>query len=74
MFAHILSLKLVTGFPNSNKGGAKGHVLVWGPWAGLIEHPERDFHPNCSLKILGMDGFECPFLLLLSVELMPLGH
>lgn len=28
MFAHISSLQLVTGLPNSNKGGAKGHVLV----------------------------------------------
>lgn len=60
MFAHIPSLQLVTGLPDSNKGRAKGHVLVWGPWAGLIEHPEKDFHPNCSLKILGRDGFECP--------------
>lgn len=31
MFAHILSLQLVTGLPNSNKGEAKGHVLVRGP-------------------------------------------
>lgn len=28
MFAHIPSLQLVTGLPNSTKGGAKGHVLV----------------------------------------------
>ena len=61
MFAHILSLQLVTGLPNSNKGGAKGHVLVWGPWVGLMEHPERDFRPNCSLKIPGRDGSEYPF-------------
>ncbi|RVW23190.1 hypothetical protein CK203_099567 [Vitis vinifera] len=27
MFAHIPSLQLVTGLPESNKGGAKGHVL-----------------------------------------------
>ena len=63
MFAHILSLQLVMGLPDSNKRGAKGHVLVRGPWAGLMEHPERDFRPNYSLKIPGRDGFECPFLI-----------
>lgn len=61
MFAHISFLQLVTGLPDSNKGGAKGHVLVRGPWADLMEHPERDFSPNCSLKILGRRGFECLF-------------
>lgn len=61
MLAHISSLQLVTGLPNSNKGGAKGHVLVWGPWVGLMEHPEMDFRPNCSLKIPGRDGSERPF-------------
>ena len=35
MFAHILSLQLVTNLPYSNKGRAKGHVLVRGPWVGL---------------------------------------
>ena len=63
MFAHIPSLQLVTNFPDSNKEGAKGHVLVRGPWAGLMEHPERDFRPNYSLKIPGRGGFECPFLI-----------
>ena len=29
--AHILSLQLVTGLLDSNKGGAKGHVLISGP-------------------------------------------
>ena len=28
MFTHIPSLQLVTSLPKSNKGGAKGHVLV----------------------------------------------
>ncbi|KAL6319916.1 hypothetical protein AAG906_036990 [Vitis piasezkii] len=51
MFAHIPSLQLVTNLPDSNKRGAKGHVLVRGPWAGLLEHPERDFCPNNSLKL-----------------------
>ena len=31
MFAHISSLQSVTNLPDSNKGGAKGHVLVKGP-------------------------------------------
>ena len=50
LFAHIPSLQLVTDLPNSNKGRAKGHVLVWGPWDGLVEHSERDFRPNFSLN------------------------
>ena len=61
MFAHILSLQLVTSLLDSNKGGAKGHVLVRGLWVGLIEHSKRDFCPNFSLKILVRDGFECSF-------------
>lgn len=28
---HILSLQLVTRLPDSNKGRAKGHILVSGP-------------------------------------------
>ncbi|RVW30493.1 hypothetical protein CK203_098832 [Vitis vinifera] len=51
MFAHIPSLQLVIDLPNSNKGGTKGHVLVRGPWVGLIKHLKRDFRPNFSLKI-----------------------
>ena len=62
MFAHIPSLQLVTDLPNWNKWGAKGHVLVRGPWASLMEHPKRDFRPNCSLKIPSRGGFEHPFL------------
>ena len=53
MFAQIPSLQLVTNLSDSNKGGAKGHALVRGPWAGLSEHPERDFSPNYSLKLPG---------------------
>lgn len=41
--AHILSLQLVTGLPNSNKGGVRGQILVSGPWASWLEHPNRDF-------------------------------
>lgn len=47
------SLQLVTGFPDSTKGAAKGHVLVKGPWAGLLQHQDKEFVPNQSLKILG---------------------
>lgn len=49
--AHIPSLQLVTGLPDSNKGGTKGHVLVYGPWNGLCEGTSRECHPRCSLKI-----------------------
>lgn len=70
MFAHIPSLQLVTSLPNSTKSGAKGHLLVWGPWADLVEHSQREFHPNLLLTFLGTDGLGCPFFLFLSVELV----
>lgn len=57
MFAHIPSLQLVINLPDSNKRGAKEHVLVRGPWAGLLEHPERDFCPNNSLKLPSRGSF-----------------
>ena len=50
--AHISSLHLVTGLPDSNKGEAKGHVLVSDPWSGLYEGSNRVFYPQRSLKIL----------------------
>ena len=53
MVAHLPSLQLVTELPDSMKGGAKGHVLVRGVWAGLLEHPERPFSPNRSLVLSG---------------------
>ncbi|KAL6321872.1 hypothetical protein AAG906_035576 [Vitis piasezkii] len=40
--------------PDSTKGAAKGHVLVKGLWAGLAVHPDRQFAPNQSLKVLGI--------------------
>ncbi|RVW26666.1 hypothetical protein CK203_096506 [Vitis vinifera] len=55
MAAHLPSLQLVTELPDSTKGGAKGHVLVRGAWAGLLEHPERPFSPNRSLVLPGPD-------------------
>ncbi|RVW60311.1 hypothetical protein CK203_084067 [Vitis vinifera] len=55
MAAHLPSLQLVTELSDSTKGGAKGHVLVRGAWAGLLEHPERPFSPNRSLVLPGPD-------------------
>ena len=63
LFAHISSLQLVTNLPDSNKGGAKGHVLVKGLWVGLLEHPERKFSPNRLLTLPGRVAFRvCPVL------------
>ena len=53
LFAHISSLQLVTNLPDSNKGGAKGHVLVKGLWAGLSEHPENGVFPQSFIDALG---------------------
>ena len=70
--AHLTSLQLVTELPDSTKGGAKGHVMVRGAWAGS-RHPARPFSPNYSLKIPGkfvlrlLSGFlPCCFLVDLS--------
>lgn len=62
LFAHISFLQLVTGLLNSNKGGAKGQVLVRGLWVGLVKHPDRDFCPCFSLQIPGRNGFVIPLL------------
>lgn len=56
LVANIPSLQLVTGLPDSTTRAAKGHVLVKGPWAGLVLHREKEFAPNQSLKIpVGID-------------------
>ncbi|RVW52953.1 hypothetical protein CK203_072662 [Vitis vinifera] len=60
MATHLPSLQLVTELPVSTKGGAKGHVLVRGAWAGLLEHSERPFSPNHSLELQGKSGQEGP--------------
>lgn len=39
------------GLPDSTKGAVKGHVVVSCPWAGLLEHPSREFEPRCLLVI-----------------------
>lgn len=54
--ANIPSLQLVTGLPDSTKRAAKGHVLVKGPWAGLVLDREKEFGPNQSLKVPGEDN------------------
>ena len=53
--ASIPSLQLVTGLLDSTKGAARGHVLVKGPWVGLMVHPDKQFVPNQSLKVPGMN-------------------
>ena len=67
MSAHLPSLQLVTELPDSTKGGAKGHVVVRGVWAGLLERPGRPFSPNYSMVLSSMSacGF-CPAFTLLS--------
>lgn len=56
------SLQLVTGLPDSTKGAARGHVLVKGPWAGLVVHREKEFVPNRSLKVPGGNRLSLIFL------------
>ena len=53
--ASLPSLQLVTSLPDSTKGVARGHVLVKGLWAGLTVHLNRQFAPNQSLKVPGMN-------------------
>lgn len=55
--ATISSLQLVIGLPDSIKKAARGHVLVKGPWAGLMVHPQKKFSPIRSLRILGKNNF-----------------
>lgn len=59
--ASIPSLQLVTVLPDSTKGAARGHVLVKGPWAGLLVHREKEFVPNQSLRIPGGNIFSLIF-------------
>ena len=51
LFAHIPSIQLVTGLPDSCKGWAKGHVLIFGSWSGSSERSTKFFSPQCSLEI-----------------------
>ena len=67
--ARLSSLQLVTNLPDSTKRRAKGHVLVRGVRAGLLEHPKRPFSPNRSLVLPGRaacgvcPAFACCFLI-----------
>ena len=51
MVAHIPFLQLVIGLPDSNKGGANGHVLVSSSWSGLYERQDKAFFSQRSIKI-----------------------
>ena len=53
--AHILSLQLVIGLPDSTKVASKEHIVVSGPWAGSYEHLTHAFEPHNSLGILGRE-------------------
>lgn len=55
--ASIPSLQLVTGLPDLIRGVARRHVLVKGPWAGLMVHPQKEFSPIRLLRILGKNNF-----------------
>ena len=67
MSAHLPSLQLVTELPDSTKGGVKGHVVVWGAWAGFLERPGKPFSPNYSMVLPGMSACDfCPDFTLLS--------
>ena len=49
----------MTGLSDSTKGLAKGHVVISGPWDGLVEHLGREFEPRLSLAISGR--IDCSF-------------
>ena len=67
MSAHLSSLQLVTELSDSTKGGAKGHVVVRGAWAGFLERLGRPFSPNYSMVLPGMSACDfCPDFTLLS--------
>lgn len=57
MAAHIPSLQLVTSLLDSTKTGARGYVLVKGPWAGLTDHPSAEFRPNLTMNLPGTGSF-----------------
>lgn len=55
--AHIPSLQLVTGLPNSTNGSTKGHIIVPSPWASSYKNPNHAFEPHRSLGIPGRENF-----------------
>lgn len=54
---HIPSLQFIIELSDSIKGWAKGHVLVFGPWSGSIEGPDRLFKLTQSLEIPSIECF-----------------
>ena len=54
MSAHCPRLQFVTGLPNSPKKGAKGVVLVRGPWYETPGSLGLPFDVNQSLVFLGL--------------------
>ena len=55
--AHISSLQFVIGLSNSNKGWAKGHVLMSNLWSESTEGPDKFLKPTRSLKIPSIAWF-----------------
>ena len=46
-------------------------MVVWGAWAGLLEHPDRPFSPNYSLVLPGTSAYGfCPDFTLMSFLLV----
>lgn len=61
------------GLRDSTKDATKGHIAISAPWAGLLDHPGREFKPRCSLAIPGRMGhsFICfIFAILLTIGLL----
>ncbi|KAL6313413.1 hypothetical protein AAG906_001127 [Vitis piasezkii] len=61
-------LELVIDLPCSCKGWEKGHILVYGPWSGSSEGPDKVFSSQRSLEIPSMIRF-CHFLCVLRLFL-----
>ena len=55
--SYIPSLQFITRLPDSNKGWAKGHVLVSDPWSRSIEGSDKLFQPTRSPEIPSIKRF-----------------
>ena len=73
LFAHILSLQLMTGLPDSTKSVTKGQVVVSGPWASSYEHLAHAFELCRSLGISGRENC-CSLVLSFIIIGLPLMH
>ncbi|RVX00747.1 hypothetical protein CK203_026476 [Vitis vinifera] len=56
-YQHPVPFNWCPNFRIPIKGPAKGHVLVKGPWAGLMVHLEKEFSLVRSLRIPGENNF-----------------